>query len=246
VNKVAQASKKIWPWIAVVTMLVILLAAGIYCNKRPVNAPPSVNTAQKSETSIAVLPFVNMSGDKDQEYFSDGLTEELLNLLAKIPDLRVIGRTSSFQFKGKNEDLRVIGQKLGVGHLLEGSVRKAGNKVRITAQLVRASDGSHLWSETYDRELVDIFKVQDEIAERVTKELKITLLGGKPYTPGAANPESYNLYLQGRFLAARRNKESFEKAILCFKQALHLHPHRPGKRNCSSRGGSAGCCVRSI
>ena len=107
------------------------------------------------DRSIAVLPFVNMSNDKDQEYFSDGLSEELLNLLAKIPELKVIGRTSSFSFKGKNEDLRTIAQRLGVNHLLEGSVRKDGNTIRVTAQLIKAADGSHLWNETYDRDLKD-------------------------------------------------------------------------------------------
>ena len=130
-----------------------------------------------SEKSIAVLPFADMSAGKDQEYFADGLSEELLNLLAKLPELRVIGRTSSFQFKGRNEDLRVIGEKLDVSHILEGSVRKSGEKVRISAQLVRAADGSRVWSETYDRTLDDIFAVQDDIAGEVVKALKLTLLG---------------------------------------------------------------------
>ena len=129
--------------------------------------------------SIAVLPFADMSQARDQEYFSDGLSEELLDVLAKISQLRVIGRTSSFQFKGKNEDLRAIAEKLGVDHLLEGSVRKEGNRVRITAQLIRASDGSHLWSETYDRTLDDVFKVQDEIADAVAQAMKVTLLVGR-------------------------------------------------------------------
>src|SRR5262249_22157752 len=148
---------------------------------------------------IAVLPFVDMSAAKDQEYFTDGLTEELLNALARIPDLRVIGRTSSFQFKGKNEDLRVIGQKLAVASLLEGSVRKAGDHLRITVQLVKAADGFHLWSETYDRRLDDIFAVQDDIARSVAGALKVTLLGAKPATP-APGAEAYTQVLQARHL----------------------------------------------
>jgi TolB-like protein len=127
--------------------------------------------------SIAVLPFVNMSDDKDNEYFSDGLSEELLNLLAKIPALHVAGRTSSFQFKGTNEDLRLIGEKLNVANVLEGSVRQSGTKLRITAQLINADTGYHLWSETYDRELTDVFAIQDEIAANVVSALRLTLLG---------------------------------------------------------------------
>ena len=123
-----------------------------------------------------------MSSDPEQEYFADGLTEELLNALVKIPDLKVAGRTSSFSFKGKSEDLRTIGEKLGVANLLEGSVRKSGNKVRITAQLVKAADGFHLWSETYDRTLDDIFAVQDDIATSVAAALQVTLFGKRDST----------------------------------------------------------------
>ena len=159
-----------WSW---------LLAAAVWFGsraRRP-RRPTEVPATGRRRPSIAVLPFVDMSPDKDQEYFADGLAEELLNVLAKIPELRVAGRTSSFQFKGKNEDLRVIGQKLNVATMLEGSVRKAGNRVRITAQLVKVADGFHLWSETYDRELDDIFAVQDDIARSVASALKVTLLG---------------------------------------------------------------------
>ncbi len=149
------------------------------------------------EKSIAVLPFVNMSNDPEQEYFSDGISEEVLNLLAKVPELKVTGRTSSFYFKGKNEDLRMIGQKLGVANLLEGSVRKDGDQIRITAQLIRTSDGTHLWSETYDRKLEGIFKLQDEIAAAVLKELKLKILG-LPST-AAKNNEAHNLLLKGKY-----------------------------------------------
>ena len=170
--------------------------------------------------SIAVLPFADMSQARDQEYFSDGLSEELLDVLTKIPQLRVIGRTSSFQFKGKNEDLRVIAGKLGVDHLLEGSVRKEGNRVRITAQLIKASDGSHLWSETYDRTLDDIFKVQDEIADAVAQAMQVTLLAGTLPRRMPASSEAHNRYLEGKYFFQRRTKDDYEKAIVSFERAL--------------------------
>jgi len=176
--------------------------------------------------SIAVLPFVDMSPEKNQEYFSDGLAEELLNDLAKIPGLRVAARTSSFQFKGKTEDLRTVGEKLNVATILEGSVRKQGQRVRVTAQLIKVEDGFHLWSETYDRQLSDIFAVQDEIARSVAGSLKVTLLGGKTATPSArgTNAEAYNAYLQGRYFLQRRSKENVEKALGYYEQAIKLDP----------------------
>jgi TolB-like protein/tetratricopeptide (TPR) repeat protein len=180
---------------------------------------------QAAAKSIAVLPFADMSSGKDQEYFADGLSEELLNLLAKLPELRVIGRTSSFQFKGRNEDLRVIGEKLNVAHILEGSVRKSGDKVRITAQLIRAADGSHLWSETYDRTLDDIFVVQDDIAGEVVKALKLTLLGTTSVTRSTpVNPEAYNLALQGRFFLERRGREDLERSVDYFRRSRERDP----------------------
>jgi TolB-like protein len=184
-------------------------------------APPAEAPVQAAAKSIAVLPFVNMSSDPGNEYFSDGLSEELLNVLAKLPELRVIGRTSSFQFKGRNEDLRVIGEKLNVAHVLEGSVRKSGNKVRITAQLIKAADGSHLWSETYDRTLDDIFAVQDDIAGEVVKALQVTLLG-TALTPRSEpqDSEAYNLALQGRFFLERRGREDFERSVEYFRRSL--------------------------
>jgi len=174
--------------------------------------------------SIAVMPFVNMSGDPDNEYFSDGLSEELLSALAQIPELRVAARTSSFQFKGKNEDLRVVGRKLNVATVLEGSVRKAGRHVRITAQLVSAADGFHLWSAAYDRELDDIFAVQDDIARSVSGALKLKLLGSRPTPPRTGNVEAYNLYLQGKYLLDRRTREDMDKAVSCYEQSLRLDP----------------------
>jgi TolB-like protein/lipoprotein NlpI len=175
--------------------------------------------------SIAVLPFVNLSPDKEQQYFSDGLAEELLNRLAKIPGLRVTGRTSSFQFRGKAEDFRVIGQKLAVAMILEGSVRTQGSRIRITAQLIKASDGFQVWSEVYDRELNDILSAQEEIAQAVTNALKVRLLGGSSLQLGASkNPEAYNAYLQAQYFSHLRSKEGLEKAAAYYQQATRLDP----------------------
>jgi len=198
--------------------LIITIAAAFFVYKKffAMNDPAS-------DKSIAVLPFVDMSAGKDEEYFSDGLSEELLNLLAKIPELKVIGRTSSFSFKGKNEDLRSIAEKLGVAHILEGSVRKDGNKVRVTAQLIRATDGSHLWSDTYDRDLKNIFQLQDEIATAVVQELRIKLLEIPTASiPGNNNTEAYNLVLQGNYFYDKLDKENVAKAVDFYKQAITI------------------------
>ena len=181
-------------------------------------AAPGVNPR-----SIAVLPLVNMSSDKEQEYFSDGISEELLNLLAKIPELKVAARTSSFSFKGKNVEIQEIARQLGVAHVLEGSVRKAGDQVRITAQLIHAADGFHLWSETYDRKLDDIFKIQDEIAAEVVKQLRVTLLGAAPKAYGT-DPRAYALYLQGRELGRHVTPEAFKRSNALFRQVLEIDP----------------------
>ena len=186
-----------------------------------------VATTAAPDKSIAVLPFVDMSEKHDQEYFSDGLSEELIDHLAHNPGLKVIARTSSFAFKGKNEDMRTIAAALGVAHLLEGSVRKAGSAMRITAQLIRASDGVHLWSQTYDRRLTDVFKVQDEIAATVAGALNATLQAGAVATaPGArpVNAEAHNLYLQGRFFAGRATVADVRTAMDYYQQALKLEP----------------------
>jgi len=175
------------------------------------------------DKSIAVLPFVNMSADKDQEYFSDGISEELLNQLAKIRELRVIARTSSFAFKGKQIGVAEIAKALSVAHVLEGSIRKAGNKIRITAQLIRAADSSHLWSETYDRDMADIFAVQDEISAAVVAQLKLKLLGGAP-TAKAVDPQAYELFLQARQLVRQRTAGGFTRAIALLQQALDIDP----------------------
>jgi TolB-like protein len=179
------------------------------------------------ELSIAVLPFENMSADPEQEYFSDGISEELLNVLAKLPGLRVAARTSSFQFKGQHEDIAEIAAALNVAHILEGSVRKSGNKLRITAQLIKADDGFHLWSETYDRELDDVFAVQGEIAGAISEALKVklALVAGETVLPSvikAANTAAYDAYLQGRELIHHRNRESMEGAIQHLERSLSL------------------------
>ncbi|HET6723135.1 MAG TPA: tetratricopeptide repeat protein, partial [Chitinophagaceae bacterium] len=174
------------------------------------------------DRSIAVLPFVNMSNDKEQEYFSDGLSEELLNLLAKTPELKVIGRTSSFSFKGKNEDLRSIAQKLGVAHILEGSVRKDGNKIRVTAQLIKASDGSHSWSETYEENMKGLFKLQDKIAGAVVKQLKVKLLSSSSGGSISSNIEVHNLILQGNYFFDKLDKDNVAKAVELYHRALAI------------------------
>jgi TolB-like protein/Tfp pilus assembly protein PilF len=176
-----------------------------------------------SPNSIAVLPFVNMSDDPGNEYFSDGITEELLNLLSKIQGLRVIARTSSFAYKGKDVKISEIARELDVGHILEGSVRKAGNQVRITAQLIRTSDSSHLWSETFDRNLDNIFTIQDEIASTVVKQLKVTLLGLAP-TSEETDPEAYALFLQARYLARQDSHDAYDQSIALFEQVLDITP----------------------
>jgi non-specific serine/threonine protein kinase len=178
--------------------------------------------AEGASPSIAVLPFVNMSRDEENEYFSDGLTEELLNVLAKVPELKVTGRTSSFAFKGKQEDARDIGQKLGVATLLEGSVRKAGNRVRITAQLIKAADGFHLWSETYDRVIDDIFAVQDDIARSVSQALRVKLLGAP--AASKSSPESYSLLLQANHFLQQRAAPALARAVSLFRKAIELSP----------------------
>ena len=195
------------------------------------NRSDSSNISQESnETfeSIAVLPFANMSSDPEQEFFSEGISEEIINMLAQVPGLKVAGRTSSFSFKGKNQDLRLIGEQLNVNHILEGSVRKSGNKLRITAQLIKVTDGYHLWSGKYDRELEDIFDLQDEISLAILDAIKIKLLGAakeavlKKYTD---NPVVYQLYLQGRFYYNLwSGADSFSKAIDYFSAAIKIEP----------------------
>ena len=185
-----------------------------------------ISRSAQDQASIAVLPFADLSQGKDQEYFSDGLAEDLLNELARTPGLRVAARTSSFRFGGKAEDSRVIGSKLHVATILEGSVRRQDNRAKITVQLVSAADGSYLWSNTYEREMSDIFAVQGSIASAVTETLKVKLLRKKASSPSknVKNTDAYNAYLQGRYFLARNNKEGLERAVGYFEQAIRMEP----------------------
>lgn len=188
-------------------------------------APDRADAGTAAEKSIAVLPFLNQSGDPNDEYFSDGLSEELISALAQIDQLKVIARSSSFRFKGKNEENKTIGEKLGAQALLEGTVRKQGEHVRIVAELVNAADGTELWSQTYQRELKDIFAVQAEIAGAVAEALELKLLGrANPSVPENATTsvDAHNTYLQGHFYFLRRNLEDYRKAIGFFDQAIRL------------------------
>ena len=212
-----------------VAVVLAALALGWYFHKKGVEAikPPAITAAPLSDShSIAVLPFVDMSQGHDQEYFSDGLSEELLNLLAQLPQMRVIARTSSFSFKGQEVDVATIAKKLNVANVLEGSVRKSGNTLRITAQLIRASDSSHLWSQTYDRELTDVFKVQDEIAGAVVAALKVQLLPDQAMTNAhrSNSAEAYNQYLLGNQFYNRQTPDDWRRAAAAYRQAIAIDP----------------------
>lgn len=184
-------------------------------------------SATKPTPSIAVLPFTNLSADKEQEYFCDGMAEEIINALTHVESLRVVARTSAFSFRGKEVDIREIGRKLNVGTLLEGSVQKAGNRLRISAQLINVADGYHLWSEKYDRNMEDVFAIQDEISLAIVDKLKVKLLGAekakliKRYT---GDPEAYNFYLKGRYFYNKRTEEDMKRSIEYFERALEKDP----------------------
>lgn len=194
------------------------------------------NSVSRVANSIAVLPFAHLSSDPDDEYFCDGLAEELINALARVEDLKVVARSSSFSFKDKNMDVGRIGSTLNVQHIVEGSVRKFGERMRITVQLVNAADGYHLWSEKYDTEMLDIFDVQDEITRSVVRELTAKLLGKETDTDGrmavlvddlkhhAGNVEAYQQYLRGRFFLNKFTPQDFERAIECFERAIDIDP----------------------
>jgi len=220
-------------WLVALALIALLvLGAGAFWYFKGASNVPAAKEASATtspiiltapnEKSIAVLPFVNMSSDKEQEYFSDGLSEELLNLLAQVPQLRVIARTSSFSFKGKQVDITEIARRLNVAHVLEGSVRKSGDILRVTVQLVRTADSSHLWSHTYDRQMTDVFKLQDEIAAAVVSELKIKLLTATP-TARTTDAKAYALYLRAA-KASVHGLETIEQAISLYKQVLAIDP----------------------
>src|SRR6266567_1174617 len=226
VDLAAQTRTKSHAWIYIV-IVGGLLSVGLFMLGRYAFREKISASATMPEKSIAVLPFVNMSADKGDEYLSDGVSEELITALSKISGLQVKARTSSFAFKGKNEDIEKIGELLHVSHLLEGSVARAGNKLRITAQLIQTSDGNHLWSDTYDREMQDIFAVRSEVAQQVAETLKIRLLGDdkkrldkKP----TENIEAYNLYRQGRYYADKFSQDGFKKALGFYQQAIEKDP----------------------
>ena len=193
--------------------------------------PPDLVPADNlvsTQKSIAVLPFVSMSSDPENEYLSDGLTEDLIMAFSRLKGLRVPARTSSFAFKGKNEDVRRIGQQLNVTKILEGSVRKAGDRVRITAQLINAADGDHLWAQTFDRQLQDVFAIQDEITRAIVRELEMQLIGAGDQSVtqhGTYNTEAYQLYLQGRYHFYKFTGEGFRRCIECCKRALEIDPN---------------------
>jgi TolB-like protein/Tfp pilus assembly protein PilF len=219
--------------LAVVAVLVFgaLLYFGLHkfwMSKHPtLPASPGVAWATFSAPphSIAVLPFADMSEKKDQEYFTDGLSEEILNLLSGIPNLKVIGRTSSFQFKGRNDDLRSIGEKLGAAYILEGSVRRVADRVRVTAQLISARDGVHLWSNTYDRPFGDVLELQDELAAGVARALEVSVRNDALQARGSRSSEAYDLYLRGLHALDAFNGVGFETGGNYFQQALDLDPN---------------------
>ena len=219
---IAQASLSVSRHKVLVSLFFLFIFAAVAAGLWYRSASRAREPAQSGIPAIAVLPFRNLSDDAANEYFSDGLSEELLNVLAQNRGLRVAARSSSFQFKGKNVELKDIGKQLKVSTILEGSVRKSGNRVRISAELVNVADGFQLWSETYDRELNDIFAVQDDIARSVGDALKIKLLGEKTPRPKSANAEAYNAYLQGRYFTDRRSEEDLKKAIQYYDQALQI------------------------
>lgn len=221
---VAAAPRRKVGTIALATVVLLLAAAGLYWG---LNRESAATAGATIDASLAVLPFVDLSPEKDQEYFSDGLAEELLNELAQIKDLRVAGRTSSFSFKDKNEDLRAIGRKLGVGNILEGSVRKSGNQLRITAQLINAADGTHRWSKSYDRELSNVFAVQEEIAMAVSDALSVTLDVGEMSRAngGTTNVAAYDKFLQAQALWYRGGElPEFRKTSQLYRETVALDP----------------------
>jgi TolB-like protein len=227
-------------WIALV-VIAAALSLGLFFlgrytagNARSQNSPSRSSGAAGSEAvtavpekSVAVLPLLNESGDPKDEYFSDGLSEELIAALAQISGLKVIGRSSSFRFKDRKEEPKTIGERLGVSTLLDGTVRKQGDRVRIVAELVNTADGIQLWTRTFDRELKDIFAVQEEIARAVAESLKVTLLGSResPSQIATNNVEAHNAYLQGHFHFLRRNVDDYRKAISYFDRAIELDPN---------------------
>lgn len=246
-SRVASTSRR--TRLIVASLLVAVLVAALLAwqpwRRMSDRAAASDASGGSMDKSVAVLPFADMSEKRDQEYFSDGLAEELIDVLTRIPNLRVPARTSSFSFKGKAITVGEIARALGVTHVLEGSVRKSGEHLRITAQLVRADNGFHLWSQTYDRDVRDIFAVQDDIAHAVAEQLKISLLGNEATAPKqTTGSEAHNLYLQARYLTDRDTPADLNQAVLLYQQALAIDPNYApawaGLAYCHTRRVSAG------
>jgi adenylate cyclase len=225
VKRGAETSRRVW--VAAGVFLALALAAAYLLGDKVWLSRDGLGKGEASaDKSIAVLPFADMSEKKDQEYFSDGLAEELIAQLAKAPGLKVIARTSSFSFKGKSDDIPTIALKLNVANLLEGSVRRSGNHLRVSTQLIRADSGQRLWSETFDREFKDVFAIQDEIAAAVVAALKLQLDGGSTAAGGhgTTNPEAYNAYLLGRQLYTQRTIPTWRQANEAYQKAIDLDP----------------------
>src|SRR5271165_5245885 len=214
--------ERLWPrYLTAVAIVVAVFSVAIYMGTRD----RQVRAHGPIENAIVVLPFADLSPDRDQEYFCDGMTEEIIDSLTKVGGFRVVARTSAFSFKGKQQDIREIGKKLNVGYVLEGSVRKDGSRLRVTAQLNSVNDGYHLWSETYERELKDVFTVQDEISRSIVNTLEVRLASSmQPSRPAPGNLETYDLYLQGRYHWSRWRMEGAEKAIQYYEQAISKDP----------------------
>jgi TolB-like protein/tetratricopeptide (TPR) repeat protein len=225
-----RSAKPRQAWVIAAAFIVLALAAAYFLAEKAWLSMPLTGkkeaiapTTVVSDKSIAVLPFTDMSEKKDQEYFADGMAEEITDLLARIPGIRVMSRTSSFQFKGHSEDLRTLGTKLGVAHVLEGSVRKSGDRVRVTAQLIDVSDGFHRWSGSYDRDLVDVLKVQDEISWGLVRALQVSMGADEPGSrPALKSVDAYALYLQGRQAFNRYDRQGYDQAASYFRQAMEL------------------------
>jgi TolB-like protein/DNA-binding winged helix-turn-helix (wHTH) protein len=220
--------RRVWVMAGTVVLVLALIAAYFLGGKAwlpPGKGQTPAASVAVGDKSIAVLPFTDLSEKKDQEYFADGMAEEIINLLVKVSGLKVISRTSSFQFKGKTADLRIIGTQLGVIYLLEGSVRKSGDRLRVTAQLVNSRDGSQLWSQTYDRDLSDVLKMQDEIAASLVRALQIEVTASQFVSrPALRNAEAYTAYLKGLHALDRFDQQGLEQAASDFQRALQLDP----------------------
>jgi TolB-like protein/Flp pilus assembly protein TadD len=223
----SSSPRRMWTLLIAVAIALVLGYIGIdrYVLHKGTHLSGASANAANAEKSIAVLPFVDLSEKHDQEYFADGMAEEVIDLLANIPGLTVIGRTSSFQFKGKNQDLRTIGEALGATYIVEGSVRRSGDRMRVTAQLINAADRSHLWSDTYEEPVGDTFKLQDQIASNLARALQVTIGADSIQArPSFKNAEAYDLYLRGRHAFDRQDKEGLESAAAYFQQVLELDP----------------------